>query len=300
MSRPVKTGLDYFLSDVSFWDDGKIMDLTNTYGPMGVCIYDVVLRQVYKNGYYLETSLDALAGLVIRTIGNRWIKNKNLVLQVMQYCAEIGLLDHALLSQSVITSVGIQQRYDQVTARNKVDKTKYWLLEKKDVPAACQSAPPKSVSAAETGVSATETPVSAQTIRQRREEKKREEENREDQSRVCSVIEIPCRNGTFSVDEDFLDELTHTYPEMDVMESLKHLVTYLLSNPGKQRFRNAAGGTVRWWVQEDNDHHKYRKKHTIPPTYDIGEYESTSVLDEEDAWGDNSWLLEELATDTTS
>ena len=49
--------------------------------------------------------------------------------QVIQYCADIGLFDRALLSQSVITSAGIQRHYSEVTVRSKVNKEKYRLLE---------------------------------------------------------------------------------------------------------------------------------------------------------------------------
>lgn len=161
MARPKKTGLDYFPKDVDTWDDYKIMDLVNEYGPLGYCIYDIARDEVYKNGYYLEVPLDRLAVLIIRKIGNRWVKDKNLVLQVILYCADIGLFDNALLTQSVITSVGIQRRYSEVTVRNKVDKTKYWLLEKNDVQAALESIPENCVSAAKTRVNDAKTSVSA-------------------------------------------------------------------------------------------------------------------------------------------
>ena len=298
MARPAKKGLDYFPLDVDFWSDYKIMDLLDEYGPMGLCIYEAMLCQVYKNGYYLEIPLDKLASQIIRLIGNRWIKKKDLVLQVMQFCAEIGLFDQALLRQSVITSVGIQQRYSEVTARNKVNKTKYWLLDPCDVQAAVQDTPSDRISAAETPVSVTETPVSASEMPQRKENERKENERKENKKKETESvfhIEIPCRNGGFGVDETFYTELTHTYPDMDVMESLKHLVTYLQSNPEKQRFLNAAAGMVKWWVQGDNDHKKYRRPKGFQPAYDIAEYESTSVLDEEDPWGDCDWLFEELA-----
>ena len=167
----------YFFFDVDTWDDYKIIELTDRYGPLGFAIYNVILCEVYKNGYYLEIPLEQFAISIARTIGNRWIKNKGFVLQVIQYCAEIGLLDNALLSQSVITSAGIQQRYSEVTARSKADKSKYWLLEpvqKNLAPAAPVSAPETKVFAAETDVFAAKTPINAANIPQSREEKRRE------------------------------------------------------------------------------------------------------------------------------
>lgn len=386
MARPLKTGLDYFLSDVNCWDDGKIMDLTNTYGPLGMCVYDIVLRQVYKNGYYLKTSLDSLAALIIRTIGNAWVRDKGLVKQILTYCGEIGLLDAGLLSQSVVTSVGIQRRYAQVTARNRVDRSQYWLLPKEEpastmpsadtavasadravssyeaAPADCMpvtaqesvtlrhdndpsaglSDCQKTASATITPVSAAKTPVIVPQNPQRREEERRVEESREEESRpeerkkdqttfpqgsVCSGFEIPCRNGAFVVDEAFYTELTHMYPDMEISLSLKHLVTWLLSNPEKQRFRKATKGMVLWWVQGDNDHGRYRIRKGYEAGYDIDEYESTSVLDEYEPdgaldetntsdlscpsgdmpgtetqyeWQDSSWLFDEMADDDDS
>ena len=156
MARPRKAGLTYFYKDVHDWDDLKIIDLVTRFGPSGFAVYDVVLCEIYKNGYYLETPIEKLALFVIRAIGSKWIKDKSFVLQVIQYCADIGLFNDVLLSQSVITSAEIQLHYSEVTARNKADKSKYWLLgesEKNDSPAAV-------INASETGVSAAKTPVS--------------------------------------------------------------------------------------------------------------------------------------------
>ena len=275
MARPRKTGLDYFPKDVDFWDDYKIIDLLNEYGPLGVCIYDVILCQVYKNGYYLEVPIDKLASQIIRIIGNRWIKEKNLVLQVILYCADIGLFDHALLSQSVITSVGIQRRYSEVTVRNKVNKDKYWLLEKNNPQAVCQSVPSNSVFASETLVSATKTSVNAAVIPQ-----SKVKESKVNKSKVC--LELPCQNGSFPVTEEYLTELTHTYPEMKVEDSLRKLCSYLTANPQKQGTVSSVRGYIGMWLSDDDKKGKYRKaSDTFAATYDIAEYESSSVIDEE-------------------
>jgi hypothetical protein len=167
MARPRKAGLDYFPKDVDTWDDFKIMDLVNEYGPLGYCIYDIVRDEIYKNGYYLEVSLDNLARLIVRKIGNRWIKDKGLVRQVIQYCADIGLFDNALLTQSVITSAGIQRRYSEVTVRNKVNTDKYSLLEKNKSQAVLESAAKTEINVTKNPISVTKKPVSATFIPQK-------------------------------------------------------------------------------------------------------------------------------------
>jgi len=195
MARPRKTGLDYFPKDVDTWDDFKIMDLVNEYGPLGYCVYDVVRDEVYRNGYYLEIPLEKLAALVVRRIGNRWVKDKRLVLQVIQYCADIGLFHNALLSQSVVTSVGIQRRYSEVTVRNKVDKSKYWLLEKEDLHAAAVSVPENDVSVTETPENAAETRVSAEDIPQK---KRKVNKSKVNERRAAAPPSTPTQNDVES------------------------------------------------------------------------------------------------------
>ena len=177
MGRPPKTGLTYFPKEVDYYDDFKVMDLLNEYGPLGQTIYDIILCEVYRDkGYYLEIPLDKLAVKIIRVIGNRWVKNKDLVLQVIQYCADIGLLDKDLLTQNVITSAGIQRRYSEVTVRNKVQKDKFWLIDKDGQP--LLSAPKNKISDTENRVSATETPINESSNQQKKRKEKESKENK--------------------------------------------------------------------------------------------------------------------------
>ena len=177
MGRPPKTGLKYFPKEVDYYDDFKVIDLLNEYGPLGQTIYDIILCEVYRDkGYYLEIPLDKLAAKIIRIIGNRWVKNKDLVLQVIQYCADIGLFEKALLTQNVITSAGIQRRYSEVTVRNKVQKDRFWLIDKDGQP--LLSAPENGVSVEKTGISVAETPVNESDNRQKESKEKESKENK--------------------------------------------------------------------------------------------------------------------------
>ena len=192
MGRPAKTGLVYFPKDVDFYDDFKIMDLLNEYGPSGICVYEVILCMVYQNGYFIEVAQDKLALAVVRCIGGKWIK-KDFVLQVILYCADIGLFDHDLLRQGVITSAGIQKRYALVTVRNKVHKGKFWLLEKDLESKVVFSDAKNPVSDAETGVSVTKTQVSDAEMRQSK--LKESKEKKINSSRLLNS------NGTDSTEE---------------------------------------------------------------------------------------------------
>lgn len=185
MARPRKKGLSYYPKDVDFYDDIKIIRLSDKYGPLGLCIYEIILATVYKEGYYLEIPLETLAFKVQRTLGNKWVKSTDLVIEVILFCADIGLFSHDLVCKSVITSHGLQKRYSEATVRNKVDKSKYWLCDgseffenENDEP--YLSEPFFSVSATKTPVSATKTPVSVAEMQQSKVNKIKENKKKVD------------------------------------------------------------------------------------------------------------------------
>ena len=277
MARPVKTGLTYFPKDVDFWDDFKVMELLNEYGPTGTAVYDIVISMVYRNGYYLEAPIEMIAAMVVRIVGNRWIENKNKVVEIINFCGEIGLFDKELLAKSVITSVGIQKRYREITSRSKADKSKYWLLEEeklekcdKDTTTPCENPPVET----HTEINASETPVFSEEIPQKKSKVNKSKLNK---SKVCAA-QIPCRNGTFDIDQKMYDELTHTYPNIDICKSLDKLKNYLSANPDKQRFSANTEGYIRMWLANDND--TAPKKDRYAPIYDLSEYENYNVIDE--------------------
>ena len=197
MARPRKTGLNYYPADTNRRNDFKIMDLLNEYGPLGYTIYDICLQYIYESGYFLDASLEQVKLSLIKDIGSKWIKNKDLVGQIIDYCADIGLFEKNLLQQNVITSVGVQRRYDSVTVRNKVDKSKYWLIEKDNLQEADISVPNNNVSVTETQVNVTEIPVNATKMQQRKVKESKENKSNiyssilDEFNRICSTLPKP-------------------------------------------------------------------------------------------------------------
>lgn len=163
MARPLKEGLAYFPLDTDFFEDDKLFDIQNEFGPLGEVIYLRILCLIYKNGYYYEfSSMDKLCALLIRSIGNRWTRGKRSVEQVILQLAECNLLSSELVQSGVLTSVGVQKRYLKVTERRRINTDKYWLLgdsKNQESGEALESAPKIEVSATETGVIVTETPI---------------------------------------------------------------------------------------------------------------------------------------------
>ena len=162
MARPIKVNLDFFPFDVKFFADEKLDDVQNEYGPLGEAIYLRLLCFIYGDkGYYYEfETLDKVANRIIRSIGNRWVRNKEYVIKVISYLAECNLFSKELMRNNILTSVGIQRRYVYVMGKilkRQVRIKKYNLLEKTVFDNGLEIVPENEVNSEETGVNSEET-----------------------------------------------------------------------------------------------------------------------------------------------
>lgn len=262
MARPAKKGLDYYPSDTNRRNDFKIMDLLNQYGPLGYTIYDFCLQYVYENGYFLDVPLQQVCLTLCRDIGAKWIKNKNLVGQVIDYCADIGLFDKDLLRQNVMTSVGIQRRYDSVTVRNKADKSKFWLLGKENCEAALINAPKNGVSATETKVIATETEVSATNMPQIKVNKIKEKEKNKD----IFISLLLQDESYYHVTNLELDNLKINYSLIDVENELVKMSKYFELHPDNRKSLDDIKNYInRWLLKRSDEVDSIRKNNSKVP-----------------------------------
>jgi hypothetical protein len=249
MARPAKKGLDYYPSDTNRRNDFKIMDLLNQYGPLGYTIYDFCLQYVYENGYFLDVPLQQVCLTLCRDIGAKWVKNKNLVGQVIDYCADIGLFDKDLLRQNVMTSVGIQRRYASVTVRNKVDKSKFWLLGKENCEAALINAPKNGVSATETKIIATETEVSATNMPQIKVNKIKEKEKKTDAFISLLLKDESDYQVTFSQ----LNNFKNIYTLIDVENELVKMSKYFELHPDSRKTLDDIREYINRWLRKRSE-----------------------------------------------
>lgn len=262
MARPAKKGLDYYPSDTNRRNDFKIMDLLNQYGPLGYTIYDFCLQYIYENGYFLDVPLQQVCLTLCRDIGAKWVKNKNLVGQVIDYCADIGLFDKDLLRQNVMTSVGIQRRYASVTVRNKVDKSKFWLLGKENCEAALINVPKNGVSATETKVIATETEVSATNMPQIKVNKIKEKEKKTD----VFISLLLKDESDYQVTFFQLNNLKNIYTLIDVENELVKMSKYFELHPDNRKSLDDIKSYIdRWLLKRSDEVDGIRKNNSKVP-----------------------------------
>lgn len=255
MARAVDKGLRYFPKDVDYYSDDRIMDLLDGYGPLGQTVYDVLLSMVYREGYYLEMAPDRLARHIIRWIGSRWVQSREEVVKVLDFIAGVGLIDESLYRQGVITSAAIQRRYDEVTARRKTDRSKYWLLEKETADSAAESAP----NVPATVPSATETPLFAAESTQRKEKeiKQKEISKREGEKGNSAGLPAPPvppspakRYGHYQ--NVYLTDAEYASLQSELGQSLPLYIDKLSNHIASSGSRYASHeATIRKWFTDD-------------------------------------------------
>ncbi len=114
MSRPNKKGFDYFSLDCTFFDDIKTRKLVRRCGADAVAVYVAILCLIFKEGYYLVADED-LAFIISEKTG----LSEEICGKCILACVETGMFDKDLYKQGIITSHGIQKRYQSICIQSK-------------------------------------------------------------------------------------------------------------------------------------------------------------------------------------
>jgi len=123
MSRPIKTGLDYFPLDVNM--DEKIELIEAKHGLLGFGLVIKLFQKIYKNGYYFNVTEDKL--LLIK-------KQLNVDINFINDCINDSCrwsIFHGNIFKKyqVLTSCGIQKRFIEATKRRiEIEFIKEYLL----------------------------------------------------------------------------------------------------------------------------------------------------------------------------
>lgn len=255
MARPRKENLDYFPFDVDFFTDTKIKILKAKYGADGIAVYLYILCEIYHDkGYYVECDED-----FILVMSDYFNFSENKTMQILNYLFSRSLLESILVeSVKVITAKSVQRRYQEAKKSAKRDifvDERIWLLKKEDTEPFIKVHPFDSFSEKNEGYSEKNYNKSEKNCT--KESKVKESKVKE--SKVCGKFQIPCKNGIFTIDEEYYNELTHTYPDMNIDESLKKFIVFMKSNPNKQRNSDSVKGSIEWWLNGDEEKGRYRK-----------------------------------------
>ena len=144
MARSIIKGLEYIPLDLDFWQDRKLLKLRRQCGLEGPMIYLVILCAIYKEGYYVKWDED-----FDFDIAELLHAEEQHVSEVIDVCLNVDLFSRPMFeAHRILTSYGIQRRYNMVTERSKRKGcvTEYNLL----------------ISSEEKGINSEETPISSE------------------------------------------------------------------------------------------------------------------------------------------
>lgn len=131
MSRQSNQTLPNVMLEKGLFDDLKIVDLMDKYGPTGFTIYVSLLMKINNDrGYYTQMT-PSLAISIQRDIGSKWISREK-VIEVINFLAQCDLISSNLLEKGVLTSVGIQRRYLDTKKKSRAvgySTEEFWLLD---------------------------------------------------------------------------------------------------------------------------------------------------------------------------
>ena len=283
MARPKKENLDYFPFDADFFWDIKISRLKAQFGTDGICVYLFILCRIYKNSYYIELNDD-----LVLDITERFSFSESKTRQIINCLLSRSLLvSIPVESVKMLSATSIQRRYQEAKKGAKRDievDERLWLLSGEETEAFIKVRPSDGFSGNNGSISGKNRGFSGKNgTKESKEKESKEKESIVKESvvkgsKVCMTL--PCKDGVFEVTDDYLNTLTHTYPNMKVEDALTRMKYYLTANPEKQRLTNTLTAYIDMWLSRDHENGRFR----IPPksyeaTYDLSEYESTSITD---------------------
>lgn len=256
---PNKKGLDYFPKMVDFYtNNDRIFDLLDEHGPLGVTVYDCILTIVYSNGYYADMSKDKLSRMVIKCIGNKWIKNKNVVVQVIDYCAELGLLSKDLMLRNIITSVGIQKRYYKVAVKlmkRQLYSDEYWMLDENG---------DLLLNSAQNQDNSEISPFNSEEINHNSEvspikEKESKRNRNKENKTICpepskeatgpAVFELILNDGSYyPACQEEIDKYKTLYPAVDVEQEYRNMIGWLDTHQKNRKTKSGIGKFITSWL----------------------------------------------------
>lgn len=180
MSRPSRTGLDYFPLDTTILNDIKIRRIKKQFGAEAFLLYISLLCDIYSNGYYIEATDDYLFDQ-----GEKLGIPENSVLEIILACVKIGLFcEEFFMEHRILTSKSIQDRFSLATKKrsvNQIVEYKCNFISAPETPVSVSETPPKQGLSTQSKVK--ESKVNLQQQQQRACEEPKEEPQSLDEER---------------------------------------------------------------------------------------------------------------------
>ena len=265
MARPIKDGVDYFPKNTDFYQDDKVRLLRARFGAKGMYLLDYLLCEIYgKNGYYTEWNVNKC---FLVSDGAGCGCDSGFVKEFITGCLQCSFFDERVFNAfGVLTSSGIQRRYIRMfNSRDEIQIIKeYWLLDssnKKDVPnSILNKLTLKSIKSTENPDKSTENPDKSTENPQSKAKESKEDKSKNNSSEQDelaaeqAVVSLPLNdNSLFHVSPQKVAEWRDAYQNIDVVQELKKMRSWLNANPKKRKTIRGIERFIVTWLSKAQD-----------------------------------------------
>ena len=260
MSRPKKSGIDYFPLDVTLFSDPKIKKLKARYGVDGIAVYIYLLCEIYRSGYYIQLDEDS-----IYIFSDDLKMSSAKVMQVLNFLLERSLFERTLFqSDKVLTSAGIQRRFQMAVKerakKNPIQAEGFWLLGEEDTEPFIKvnsflnnSGKPKDNSGKKRDFSREES-LKESKEKERKENKSKYISPELQSSPGNPVYELPLVDGTMHpVWQQDIEKFGQLYPAADVEQEFRKMIGWLDSHPKNRKTSRGIGKFINGWLCRAQD-----------------------------------------------
>ena len=250
----LKSGLDYFPFEVSFFSDKKIKRLRARYGNDGVMVYVYLLCEIYRNGYYIDYDDDLLLD-----ISDELNIAENTTRQILNYLLSRSLFDDTLAkSVKVLTAKSVQLRYQEaVEERAKKRESrcieveaKFWVLNQEETRSFIKVRLADGTPLKKSFFPGKNSEISGKnTTKESKEKKSKLKESRGEETAAPSAL--PTRYGRYkcaSLSEEKYQELVYDYGEKNVEKYLEKADDWAFN---KNKKLTGCHATIRKWLEQD-------------------------------------------------
>ncbi|MCM1364876.1 MAG: DUF4373 domain-containing protein [Faecalibacterium sp.] len=277
MSRPTKSGLDYFPLNVDLND--KIELIEAKFGCAGFATVVKLWQKIYsQDGYYCKWTAD-----VAILFSRRNSIEFKLLSNIVNECLKQGVFDEKMFKKyDILTSKGIQQRYLEATAKRKnINILKEYCLINDEL---------TQVNDEKTGVNSEFMPQSK--VKESKVNKSKQNQSKEnsfvgadtaDAEETASPVVaklILNDESTFVINQAKTEHYKQLYPDVDIEGELRKMQGWCESNPTKRKTAKRIERFINSWLAKAQDESQSRKdKVTNKPeqAYDLDAFMKKAI-----------------------
>lgn len=260
MSRPQKSGIDYFPLDVTLFSDPKIKILKARYGMDGIAVYIYLLCEIYRSGYYLQLNDDS-----IYIFSDDLKMSSEKVMQVLNFLLERSLFEHTLFqSDKVLTSAGIQRRFQMAVKerakKNPIQAEGFWLLSEEEtepfikVNSFLNSSGKSEDNSGKISGFSREESLKESKGKERKENKSKYISPELQISPGKPAYELQLIDGNmYPVWEQDIKKFGLLYPAVDVEQEFRKMIGWLDSNPKNRKTSRGIKRFINGWLCRAQD-----------------------------------------------